>query len=408
MNTQIPDVSLLGSINNIDKIYIISKVILNICIFILLIFTIYFLVNIGNKFVIYKKKVRFTKKYFIILSLILTTILFILILYSFKAIIISNLKPIIWAIIFSYLLNPIIHKLMEYNISRLWSVIIVYIGIISVIVIFSVTITPKITEEIKNFVDVLPEYSNRSYIYLNNIYKKYSDSMSNLPREFIGVELALREHINMIQIYIIDMFKGMTEKGLNFFSKIVSIVLIPIYTFYFLKDADFFRKKMLISIPKAFRQEVIYIARDINRILSKFIRGQLIIATLVGIMSIVALLILNVKFALLIGIIAGITNVVPYFGPIIGAIPGVIIALLDNPVKAIWVVITFFIIQQIESALLSPKIVGDSVGLHPVFVILSLLIGGELFGLAGLIFSVPLVASIKILINHINRILTKI
>ena len=111
---------------------------------------------------------------------------------------------------------------------------------------------------------------------------------------------------------------------------------------------------------------------------------------------------------MIIGAIAGLGNVIPYFGPIIGAIPAVIIAFLDEPIKALWVIIAFFGIQQIESAVLQPKIVGDSVGLHPVFVIISLLIGGELFGIAGLLFAVPIAGSIKVVLKYLVKILVKI
>jgi predicted PurR-regulated permease PerM len=164
----------------------------------------------------------------------------------------------------------------------------------------------------------------------------------------------------------------------------------------------------LKSIPKGIRDQVINISRDIDNLLSRFIRGQLIIAMIVGVLSIIALVVLKVQFAFLIGTIAGVTNIIPYFGPIIGAIPAIIVALLDEPMKAIWVIIAFFIIQQTESAILSPKIVGESVGLHPVFVILVLLIGGELFGVIGLIFAIPIAASIKIILNHLVKILIKI
>jgi predicted PurR-regulated permease PerM len=222
------------------------------------------------------------------------------------------------------------------------------------------------------------------------------------------VEVALKEYLQNFQVYIIDLFRQITTKTLNIFSNIVSIVLIPIYTFYFLKDTQFFRRKVLKSIPKGIRDQVINISRDIDNLLSRFIRGQLIIAMIVGVLSIIALVVLKVQFAFLIGTIAGVTNIIPYFGPIIGAIPAIIVALLDEPMKAIWVIIAFFIIQQTESAILSPKIVGESVGLHPVFVILVLLIGGELFGVIGLIFAIPIAASIKIILNHLVKILIKI
>jgi predicted PurR-regulated permease PerM len=385
-----------------------TKILINILLSVLLIFVIYYLINIGNKYITYRRKIKFNKKNYIIILLMLIVILFLVIVYIFRNVLLAALSPILWAVIFAYLLNPIVHKLMEFKISRLWSVVIIYISIFSIIVLFSFTITPRITKEAKSFIEILPVYTNKAFIFINRLYDRYILSMNNLPPEFIGVEVALKEYLQNFQVYIIDLFRQITTKALNIFSNIVSIVLIPIYTFYFLKDTQFFRRKVLKSIPKGIRDQVINISRDIDNLLSRFIRGQLIIAMIVGVLSIIALVVLKVQFAFLIGTIAGVTNIIPYFGPIIGAIPAIIVALLDEPMKAIWVIIAFFIIQQTESAILSPKIVGESVGLHPVFVILVLLIGGELFGVIGLIFAIPIAASIKIILNHLVKILIKI
>jgi len=392
----------------LNYIFFMTKILINILLSVLLIFVIYYLINIGNKYITYRRKIKFNKKNYIIILLMLIVILFLAIVYIFRNVLLAALSPILWAVIFAYLLNPIVHKLMEFKISRLWSVVIIYISIFSIIVLFSFTITPRITKEAKSFIEILPVYTNKAFIFINRLYDRYILSMNNLPPEFIGVEVALKEYLQNFQVYIIDLFRQITTKTLNIFSNIVSIVLIPIYTFYFLKDTQFFRRKVLKSIPKGIRDQVINISRDIDNLLSRFIRGQLIIAMIVGVLSIIALVVLKVQFAFLIGTIAGVTNIIPYFGPIIGAIPAIIVALLDEPMKAIWVIIAFFIIQQTESAILSPKIVGESVGLHPVFVILVLLIGGELFGVIGLIFAIPIAASIKIILNHLVKILIKI
>lgn len=387
---------------------ILTKVCVNIMLLLFLLFSIYYLINIGNKYVIYRKKIKLNRKYNLIIMLSIIIILLLTLIYILRNIIISILLPILWAIVISYLINPLVNKMSKFKISRLWSVIIIYIGIFLLLFIFSVTIIPRIATEIKGFAETLPVYTNEAIDFFNKIYIEYLNSVSNLPREFIGVEVAFSEYLNRIEIYIIDLFKNITEKGLSIFSNLVGIVLVPIFTFYFLKDTDYFRRKALRSVPKIIRNDVISIFKDINKLLNNFIRGQLIVAALVGILSSIALLILKVEFALLIGAIAGISNVIPYFGPIIGAIPGVAIALLDDPIKAVWVIVAFFIIQQIESAIIQPKIVGDSVGLHPVFVIISLLIGGELLGIAGLLFAVPIAASIRVVLNHIVKILVKI
>ncbi|MCG8540369.1 MAG: AI-2E family transporter [Clostridia bacterium] len=393
---------------SINYIYILTKVVVNIVSFLLLMFIIYYLINIGNNHVVYRKKIKLSRKTNLIITLVIVIVLLLSLIWIFRNIIISILIPILWAVVISYLLNPLVNKLTEFNLSRFWSVVLIYIVIFLFFVVVSITFIPRITMEVKEFAEALPSYTTEAIDFFNDIYIRYLDGINSLPREFIGIDVALREYLASIEVYIIDLFKDITEKGLSIFSNIVGIVLVPIYTFYFLKDTGFFRRKVLLSVPRSIRGEIIDIFKEINRLLNNFIRGQLIVAALVGLLSMTALLILKVEFALLIGAIAGIANVIPYFGPIIGAVPGVIIAFLDEPIKALWVIIAFFIIQQLESAVIQPKIVGDSVGLHPVFVIISLLIGGQLFGIAGLLFAVPVAASIKIVLNYLVKILVKI
>ncbi len=394
--------------NGMNLFHSLSKVGVNVLFFFLLIFTIYYLINIGNNYVAYRKKLKLSRKNNLIITLFILASLMVWIIITFRGLLISILIPILWAVVFAYLINPLVNKLTEFNLSRMWSVIIIYVVISIFIIALSITIIPKMSREVMEFAESLPKYANEAIEFSNNIYTKYLNSVNSLPREFIGIDVALREYLNNTQVYIMDFFKNITEKGLNIFSNIVGIVLVPIYTFYFLKDTSFFRRKILLSVPKTSRNELRSIFKDINKLLNNFIRGQLLVAAMVGVISIVVLFILKVEFALIIGAIAGLGNVIPYFGPIIGAIPAVIIAFLDEPIKALWVSIAFFGIQQVESAILQPKIVGDSVGLHPVFVIIALLIGGELFGIAGLLFSVPIAASIKIVLKHIVKIMVKI
>ncbi|HNU81001.1 MAG TPA: AI-2E family transporter, partial [Bacillota bacterium] len=127
-----------------------------------------------------------------------------------------------------------------------------------------------------------------------------------------------------------------------------------------------------------------------------FIRGQLLAALIVGILSSIGLSIIRLDFAILIGMTAGIANIIPYFGPILGSVPAVIVGLLSgNPVKALLAIIVLVAVQQIDGTLISPRIVGSSVGLHPVFVMLSMIIGGSYLGLLGMLIAVPIAAIIK-------------
>ena len=373
---------------------------INILLLLLLGFSIYYLVNIGNRYIDQPKKIKLNKQHLYYSSIGLISIVLFIFLYNFRNIIWQVLPSLLWSILFAYLLNPIVNQISKYNIPRIGSVLIVYSLLITIIFFIFFTITPKISREMGRLIDLIPIYSRQAGELMNRIYNKI-EQIEYLPPEFIGVEEAITENLTRIQVYLVNLLKNITTSIFNIFTHLITLVLIPVFTFYFLKDASYFKKKIILLLPKSGRSAVLDIARDIDILISRFIRGQLIVAAAVGILSIAAMLLIKIEFAFLIGFIAGISNIIPYFGPIIGSIPGVLIALLDEPSKAIWVIIAFTIIQQIESAIISPKIVGESVGLHPIMVILVLIVGNIVYGIIGMLFAVPVAASIKIICNHI-------
>ncbi len=381
--------------------------IMNILFIVLLIFSIYYLIHIGNKFIHEKNKITLKKKHAFNLLFSLVIVLFIVLLYQQKNIILQLLNPLIWAIIIAYLLSPIVRFLEEKGFKRIWGVVFLYATVIIAIIISSITITPKITRETSKLIELLPQYSKQANVLVNRVYAGIKQ-LDDLSPQLTGVKEVIQDNIGDIERVIIDVFRKITNGIIDLLSNIITLALIPIFAFYFLKDADYFKKKITFLIPKTCREECLDIGKDIDKLLSKFIRGQMIVAAIVGILSTIAMLALRIDFAFLIGFIAGISNIIPYIGPIIGAIPAVAIALLDTPTKAIWVVIAFIIIQQIESAILSPKIVGDSVGLHPVFVILALIVGNEWYGVLGMLFAIPIAASIKIVGKHIINLIVRV
>jgi predicted PurR-regulated permease PerM len=167
-----------------------------------------------------------------------------------------------------------------------------------------------------------------------------------------------------------------------------------------LKDSNHISTRLLNFLPVSIREEFINLWGKIDNVLTNFIRGHLLVAGIVGLLTTIGLLIIKMKFALILGIIAGLADLIPYFGPILGAVPAVVLALLDSNVQVFYVILVMIIVQQLESNLLSPKILGDSVGLHPLAVIFVLLTGGHFFGVVGMIIAVPFAAVIKIVINY--------
>ncbi len=387
---------------------ILTFIITNIFILVLLGGLNYYLIHIGNRYVESTKKIELRKKYVKYFFLMIGVFLLFSIIYHFRNTLWSFFSPVIWAALLAYLLNPITDFIQKkLNISAGWSVIILYIVIFFMFIFFSITAAPQFAKEIRNLIKLLPQYTNQANQILNEIYINI-EKIDKFSPQLTTVKEMIIENISMLEYYILSSIAKITETIFGLFSRIFTFILVPIFTFYFLKDKILIKEKIQRLIPISIRQQTIELFRDIHVLLNKFIRGQLTVATIVAILSAVALAVFQVNFAILLGVVAGIFNIIPYFGPIIGAIPAMIIAFLDHPLKALWVAIAFTIIQQVESNIITPKIVGESVGLHPVIVVLVLLAGGRWFGIMGMILAVPFAASIRIVLKHLIIFISKL
>ncbi len=390
-----------GILTNIIRVFI------QFLIVVLLFLIIYFLIHIGNKYIDSNKKINVGKRqiiYFLSLFIFLT---FIIVIIQSGSLIYEILSPFIFAIILAYVLNPLVTYIEKKGIKRLWAIFIIYFAIGLTILVFSVTLFPKLISEIKKLLNDLPQIGSSSYNYMYSRYVKYNNNIQSLPSEFNVIKKALQVSVNKIENIITQIISNITSFLLSIFSRIVNIVLIPILAFYFLKDVDKFKNILISIIPKFCRKEVINIAKDIDEVLSGFIRGQLIVAGLVGILTTISLLILRVEFAVIVGMIAGLTDIIPYFGPVVGIVPALIFASLGGINKVLWVIFIFIIIQQIESGIISPRVMGQNIGIHPIVVILSLIIAGKFFGIFGLLIAVPVVGIIKVIGKHFINYIAK-
>ncbi len=368
-----------------------------ILIFILLILIIYYLIHIGNRFVDSNRRIRISRKRGLpIIAFILLIYMFIQLSQKFT-ILSDTFFTIIASIIIAYLFNPIINYLEKYNISRTLGILILYIVILGVIAAISFSIIPRIGEELGGLIAISPTYMKEFTDALNRLYERYYSEVEYIPPIVKSIEEVVLQNIDRLQNMIVANMSRFIDGIVKAFSKIVSFILMPILTFYFLRDKDYFKNILYLTIPKSKRQVAKELFAQIDRALSQFIRGRLILAAYVGVVTTILLLILDINFAVVIGLITGIADVIPYFGPFLGFLPAVIFASMDSLVKGLWVGVAFIVIQWVENNVLAPKIIGDSTGMHPITVLLSLIIAGGMFGVMGMIFSVPVVAVVKIL-----------
>lgn len=364
---------------------------------ILLLLIIYYLINIGNGFISAKNRIEISNRNLFRVLLFLIILYFLMKLFSKYSFLSDMVYTIIVSVIIAYALNPIINYLERKNINRLQGVLIVYLSIVAIIIVLAISVIPKSSQEIKRLVNNLPLYFEQLSRIMDNIYTKYNLVLGGLPPMFQGVEAVIMDNIIKLETAIGDSLKNFVGGILNVASKVVSIVLTPILTLYFLIDKDYFKKKLVNLIPEKYRNDTLYLASTIDTSLNQFIRGRLLMSLYIAVATTIMLFIMRIDFAVVIGVITGLFDIVPYIGPFLGYLPAVFFASISKPIKAVWVSIFFVFIQWVENNVLAPKIIGENMGMHPMLILLSIIIGGGIFGVFGMILSVPLVAIIRII-----------
>ena len=308
------------------------------------------------------------------------------------------LAPFLLALVITYVLNPPVEAMVRRRVSRVWAIIILYALAGLLLGAALVFLVPALVTELTRLGETVPEYTVR-------LQKLAREARQDFTRIDLPDSLrqALEQNLADLEGAMVGFIQRVLAATVGAVGGALSLLLAPVLAFYLLKDLDYFKGWLVASIPLRWRTETLSLLREMDRVVAGFIRGQLILAAIIGFLVAVAMAVLRVKFPLVLGIIAGAAEVIPYFGPIIGALPAVALALLENPLLAAKVIVSFFLIQQVESSLIAPKVVGDTVGLHPVAVIFSLLVGGELAGVPGLLLAVPVAGVMRVLGSYFWR-----
>ena len=300
------------------------------------------------------------------------------------------------AMVIAYILQPIVIKLEEKKIKRSVAIILIYAIIAGVLTLLTFFVFPELINNTREFINVLPnvtmEYRENFNGMVSLIYSsKWPEDIKNAIFREINNSVQMAENI------LVEALKNTLSRLLKTVSTLLDLVLAMVIAYYIMKDGEYFKNVSLSLIPKKWRNGILGTCREINGVLSNFIQGQLLTALIVGTLEVIGLLLVGVKYPIILGMIGGIANIIPYFGPFIGAIPAVAVALIESPMKAIWTIIVFVVIQQLDNGFISPKIIEGRLGLHPVTTILAVLIGGEFFGIMGMLVSVPIAAMIKVI-----------
>lgn len=304
-----------------------------------------------------------------------------------------------------FIFNPVV-KFMQrkLKVSRIFSIIVLYLAIITLIAFAIGSVVPIITKQITSLISDIPFYAKQLEKFITDV------SRSNELKLLISNDYVSLEDI---QDKLVEFLNGLPNKLTNgifgIFSfltnAVITIVTVPILLFYMFKDGHNFPIAISKFIPKQYRKESLKVIEDVGSTLSSYISGQVTVASIVGLLSLIGYWIIDLPYALLLALVVAITNIIPYVGPIIGAAPAFIIALFDSPWQALLVVIVATIAQQAEGNFLSPLILGKSLDIHPATVIILLLASGNIAGIIGMVLAVPTYAVTKTIALSIARFL---
>lgn len=320
------------------------------------------------------------------------------------------LTPFAVSALLAYLFDPFADKLESWKVSRTLSVVIVFLLMTLILFIILLFLIPTLEYQISNLITNLPSY-----------FQWLSEHVTPWLREKFGLQTdvfnmsevtnLLKTHWNEAGGMAKSVIASLSKSSMVVMSWMMNIILVPVITFYLLRDWDILTARVGELIPRPVYPTINKLVTESNSVMSAFLRGQFSVMLALGVIYTIGLMIIGLDLSLLIGMGAGIVSFIPYLGAITGMIVGVITAFVQfgDLSYVVYVLIVFGVGQLLEGMVLTPWLVGDRIGLHPVAVIFSVLAGGQLFGFVGILLGLPIAALIMVLLRfaHHNYKLSK-
>lgn len=306
--------------------------------------------------------------------------------------------PFVLALVVAYLLEPLVSLLERRQVPRSAAILTVFLALAVAAGVAWVSIMPSAMAELEQLARRLPEQSRQWAEAAERLSRRLR--LDTLPAGVDRLTQALTTRIERGVEALAARLGGLVVATL---SQVLNLVLTPVVAYYILRDRERVAASLLTLVPPARRQAVVSLALEIDQTLAAVIRGQLLVSMMVGAMVALGLVLLEVPYALLLGLLTGLLNIVPYFGPIAVGVPIVALALTRSPVTALWAVGLLVAANQVESVLLQPRVMSRSSGLHPLAVIAAVLAGAELGGLVGMLVAVPVASVLRDLVRFALR-----
>jgi predicted PurR-regulated permease PerM len=307
--------------------------------------------------------------------------------------------PFMLAGFFYYLLRPLVTYLTERKLNKIAAILLIYLVLTAIVVLFLIVVWPMLQTQLTNFIDSAPKLIQDFQDQIKSLQKNRLVSMLVSNESDISTKLSeyLNKGISAASTYVSSVVAMIT-------SFVIVVATAPIILYYMLKESDHIPSSVLHIIPRRYQKEGKEVISEIDDALSGFIVGRVTITCLLAIMMYIGFLLIGLPYSLLLAAVSFILNIIPYVGPILGAVPVIIVAFIDSPTMVIWALIVVLLAQQIESSVLSPFIYGKRLDMHPMTTIILLLAAGDIAGILGVILAIPAYMVVKIIVVHIYQL----
>lgn len=315
--------------------------------------------------------------------------------------------PILLSGFLFYLLNPLVKliqkiKYKKFRISHTWAVVIVFVLLLGIIGYTLGWMIPRLANQIAQLIESLPSIASNLQ-KASQHFLEHSDWIKN-----VDLDPYIKKMNSSIGTYAESILSTMTSSIGTLIATITSvtvvIITVPVMLFYMLKDGWKLMPSIKRMLPEKNADTIVELFDKMSATLSSYIGGQVLECLFVGTFTAIGYMIIGQPYALLLGVVAGIANIVPYVGPYIGIFPALLVALTDSTMQVVWVVIVVLIVQQVDGNLIYPNIIGRSLQVHPLTIIILLLAAGKIAGIPGMILAIPAYAVVKVLVEFIYHI----
>ncbi len=316
------------------------------------------------------------------------------------------LSPFLVSILLAYMGDPVVDLLERYKLSRTWGVVVVFVVLSLIMTVLLLVLIPMIGRQLVSLYGLTPQLID----WLQHSALPWLQTTVGLDADVSSlneIKKMFTENLDKTTDIAQLLLSQVTASSMAFLGWLANMLLIPVVTFYLLRDWDILVAKMRRLLPRQNENLVVQLIAECHEVLGAFMRGQLLVMLALGIVYAVGLTSIGLELGLLIGLLAGLASLVPYLGFVVGISAALVAGLFQfglDPYPLIGIVAVFSIGQALEGMLLTPLLVGDRIGLHPVAVIFAILAGGQLFGFTGVLLALPVAAVIMVLLRHMHEL----